>query len=83
MQFRLLVDIEVLDLLETFQPARRRRLFAHFRKIQSFPGYYSESVEPDEEGRLLDLSTFEGVSIHYWIDDADRHVKILQIARNE
>jgi hypothetical protein len=83
MQFRLLVDMDVLDILSKYPASRRRRLIAHFRKIQSFPGNYSEFVDPDDEGRLVDISTFEDVSIHYWIDDADRHVKILRVEENE
>ena len=83
MQFRLLIDMDVLDILSKYPASRRRGLLAHFRKIQSFPKNYSEFVEPDDEGRQLDISTFEDISIRYWIDDADRHVKILQIVENE
>jgi hypothetical protein len=83
MQFKLLIDMDVLDILSTFPSSKRRRLYAHFRKIQGFPGNYSEFVEPDDEGRLLDISTFEDILIRYWIDDADQHVKILQIEENE
>jgi hypothetical protein len=83
MQFRLLIDVDVLDILSQFPASKRRRLYAHFRKIQGFPGNYSEFVESDDEGRLLDISVFEDISIHYWIDDSDRHVKILQIVENE
>jgi hypothetical protein len=83
MQFKLLIDMDVLDILSKFPSSKRRRLYAHFRKIQSFPANYSEFIEPDDEGRPLDISTFENISIHYWIDDADRHVKILQLVENE
>jgi hypothetical protein len=74
-----LIDMDVVDILSNFPFSRRRRLYAHFRSIQSYPRNSSESVEPDDEGRLLDISVFEDLVIHYWIDDADRHIKILRI----
>ena len=77
------VGMDVLDILSKYPASRGRRLVAHFRKIQSFPKNYSEWVEPDEEGRQLDIATFEDISIHYWTDNADRHVKILEIEVNE
>ena len=83
MQFRLLIDMEVLEILSMFSASKRRRLYSYFRKIQNFPKNYSESIEPDEEGRQLDVATFEDISIHYWTDFADRHVKILEIEVNE
>jgi hypothetical protein len=83
MQFRLLIDMDVLDILSKYPASRRRRLFVHFRKIQSYPENYSEFVEPDDEGKQLDMSTYDNISIHYWIDYADRHVKILRVSENE
>jgi hypothetical protein len=83
MQFRLLIDMDVLDILSKYPASRRRRLLAHFRKIQSFPENYSEFVEPDDEGKQLDMSTCDNIFIHYWIDYADRHVKILRMSENE
>jgi hypothetical protein len=83
MQFRLLIDLDVLDILAKYPASRGRRLFAHFRKIQSYPENCSEFVEPDDEGRQLAISTFDNISIHYWIDYADRHIKILRITENE
>jgi hypothetical protein len=83
MEFKLLIDADVIDILAKLPARERRRLYAHFRKIQSYPGNYSELTEPDNEGRLLDVSSFEGLSIRYWIDGADRHLKILELTENE
>jgi hypothetical protein len=79
MQFRLLVDLEVIDFLQTIPPARRRRILNHFRKIQGFPGHYSDFIEQDGVGRRLDVSLVDGLAIFYWTDAADKHVKILKI----
>ena len=83
MRFRLLIDMDVVDVLSTLSASKRRRLYTHFRKIQKFPGNSSKFVEQDNEGRSLNVSTYEDISIRYLIDDADKHVKILQIVKNE
>ncbi len=79
MDFRLLIDVEVFDFLQTLSPARRRRLLNHFRQIQSFPGHHSDYIDQDEEGRRLDVSLPDGIAVFYWTDVSDRHVKILKI----
>ena len=83
MSFRLLIDFEVLDFALKLSKAHRRRLLAHFLALKSFPGNYSDFVEVSETGRSLHISLFEDFQIRYWIDDADRHIKILQIGKNE
>ncbi len=81
--FRLLIDIDALDLLNDLPVRRRRRVFEHLQNIQNFPGSYSVDIYQDRHGRRLDVSIFDGLSILYWTDMADRHVKILHILRNE
>lgn len=79
MEYRLLVDIEALDFIATLKLTQRRRLMAHFRRLQSYPGHHAEYVERDHAGRRIDVCIFEGFAIHYWEDFADRHVKILAV----
>jgi mRNA-degrading endonuclease RelE of RelBE toxin-antitoxin system len=79
MQFRLLIDIDVLEFLQRLPPPTRRQLLAHFRKIQDFPGQYCDHIHTDDVGRRLDVSLCRGLAIIYWTDSADQHVKILQI----
>lgn len=83
MLFRLLIDLEVLDQLNELPPLRRRLVFDHLRKIQKFPGHYSDHISQNSEGQRLDVSVFGKWHIFYWIDTADRHIKILQIVENE
>ncbi len=83
MPFRLLIEGDVVDLLLDFSATKRRRFMAHFRKIQEYPGNNSQMLEPDDEGRILDVCIFEDIEIRYWIDDADRHVKIVSLTPNE
>jgi hypothetical protein len=81
MLFRLLIDFELVEYTKTLPAAQRRRLYAHFRKIQEYPGHYSDLIENDPDGHRLDISYFEDLAIGYWTDGADRHVKILRIAK--
>jgi hypothetical protein len=57
----------------------RSRLLAHFVKLRSTPDQYVDYHEYDATGRRIEISVFAGYSIHYWIDFADRHVKVLAV----
>jgi mRNA-degrading endonuclease RelE of RelBE toxin-antitoxin system len=80
MPYRLFIAVEVIELLESLKRPRRRELLAQFRRLQDFPGHYSDYIEADETGRRVDVSVFRGLAIYYWVDEADRHVKILKLA---
>jgi hypothetical protein len=64
-QFRLLIDLEVIDYLQKQTAARRKRLLDHLRKVQDFPGHYSDLIHHDGQGRRLDISFFDGLAIYY------------------
>jgi hypothetical protein len=81
MDFRLLISIEVIEFLQKLPAARRKRLVQHFRRIQDFPGHYSDYIETDSSGRRVDVSVFDGFAIVYWADVADRHLKILELQK--
>jgi hypothetical protein len=71
MLFRLLIDLDLVDFARRLPTRQRQRLYAHFRKIQEYPGHYSDLIENDSEGRRLDVSFFEDLIICYWTDSAD------------
>ncbi len=77
MPYRLLIDLEAVDVLQTLPVTRRRRLLDHFRKIERFPSAHSDYADTDAQGRRVDVSVTDGFAIYYWIDEADRQVKIL------
>jgi mRNA-degrading endonuclease RelE of RelBE toxin-antitoxin system len=83
MEFRLLVDADAIDFLQSLPAQERKRLYRHLREIQKYPGNYSEFVEQDEEGHRLDVSTFKVFRVYYWTDAADRHVKILEVRETD
>jgi hypothetical protein len=79
MEYRLLIDLDVLEILDGLRKPTRRRLLAHFQKIRSFPGNYVDYYEHDAVGRRVQISIVAGWAIHYWDDSADRQVKILSL----
>jgi hypothetical protein len=77
--YRLLVDLEAIAVLDSIPKKVRSRLLVHFVKLRSMPDRYSDCHEHDRSGRRIEISVFAGHSIHFWIDFADRHVKVLAI----
>ena len=79
MPYRLLIDLEVVTQLQTLPAGRRRNLLNHFGAIERYPSAHSDYTDTDAYGRRVDVSVREGFAIYYWIDEADRQVKILQL----
>lgn len=79
MPCRLLVDLEVVGILQGLTARKRSLLLAHFQRIEAAPDSLSDYHERDAVGRRVEISVFAGFAIHYWIDFADRHVKVLAL----
>ena len=79
MDYRLLIDLETIEILDGLPKKLRSRLLGHLQKIRSFPGNYSDYHEHDATGRRVDISILSGWAIHYWVDFAVRHVKVLAL----
>jgi hypothetical protein len=76
---RLLIDVEVLELLRSLRRRDQADLLKRFREIGAFPSNYSDYVEYDSRGRRIEVHVFRQYAIKYWDDFADRHVKILDV----
>lgn len=79
--YRLFVDWEVVEQLSRLPIRLRRSLRNEFLRPKEFPDAISEFEERGEEGRLLNRFICYGIAVHYWIDFADRHVKVLGLTR--
>ena len=79
MNYRLLVDLEAVAALDSLPTSVRRRLLDHLVRLRLSPEAFSSSHAHDEVGRRVEISFVAGHAIHYWIDPADRHVKVLKI----
>jgi len=77
MKYRLLIDYEVIEFIETLPRKDQRLLRNRFVAIQGYPGQYSDFTEPDSEGRRVGIHICRKYAIKFWEDHADKHVKIL------
>ena len=76
---RLLIAIEVFEVLQTRRVVEQRSLLKRFREIAAFPANFSDFVEYDTKGRRLDVHIFGKFAIKFWNDFADRQVKIIDL----
>lgn len=79
MSFRLLIALEVVEFLERLPARHRRRLRRAIESIHRDPRGSSDTTETDETGRLVQIHIADDFALVYWIDDADRHIKVLDL----
>jgi hypothetical protein len=77
--YRLLIDYDVIEFLETLPRRERMLLRNRLVAIQGQPREHSDYTEPDDTGRPIDIHICGKYAIKYWEDHADRHIKILEI----
>jgi hypothetical protein len=78
-RYRLLVDWEVIEKLNQLPLRTRRRLRQALMHIVAAPDRLSDYREPNPRGIPLDVHLCAGFALKYWIDFADRHVKVLDL----
>jgi hypothetical protein len=79
MDYQLLVAWPVVELLESLPRRERRRLREGLMSISRDPGGKSDYQEPDAVGRPVEIHVCAGYAFKYWIDHADRHIKVLDM----
>ena len=76
---RLLVAWDVVVSLRALPGRVQRGVHGLFSRLEEAPDLVSEFHVADETGRQLDGFIFEDWAFYYWIDFADRHVKVLAV----
>ena len=79
MEHRLLIAFEAVEILDGLPRGVRRNLLAQIGKLRFTPEQLSDYSEADQVGWRVEVHVFAGHCIHYWIDSADQHVKVLEI----
>ena len=79
MEYRLLVAFEAIEVLDGLPRNLRRSLLAQIGKLRFGPEQFSDYGEYDRSGRRVEVNIFAGHCLHYWIDSADRHIKVMKI----
>jgi hypothetical protein len=77
MKYRLLIDYEVIEFIETLSRKEPLTLRNRLVAIQDYPGRYADYTEHDSEGRRVGIHICGRYAIKFWEDHADKHVKIL------
>ena len=79
MSYRLLIDYEVIEFLETLPRKDRKLLRDRLVALQGDPPGFSDYAESDSTGRRVDIHICSKYAVKFWEDHADRHVKILDV----
>ncbi|MES2922263.1 MAG: hypothetical protein V4819_11995 [Verrucomicrobiota bacterium] len=79
MNYRLLISIEVVEFIERLPSRNRKALRNVIDGIGRDPMGRSDAEDYDDIGRRLEIAIAGDFAFTYWIDDADRQVKILDI----
>lgn len=77
MKYRLLIDYEVIEFLETLARRDQRLLRNRFVEIQNAPTRFLDYTEADRTGRPVGIHICGKFAIKFWEDHADKHLKIL------
>jgi hypothetical protein len=77
--YRLLIAWQLWPEIHALPVRTRRLLFRKFDQLEQHPDAASEFQIADATGRLLDGFILGRIAFYYWIDFADRHVKVLRI----
>jgi hypothetical protein len=75
MSYRLLVDYEVIEFLESLLRREQRLLRNRFVAIREDPQKLSDYTEPDDAGRRVQIHICGKYAVKFWQDHADQHIK--------
>lgn len=78
-RFEVLLTLRAINFLKQCKKPDRERIENRIALLQTDYHSLSEFEETDANGRLNDVTIVQQYAIHYWIDPADEHVKVLDI----
>ena len=79
MAYRLLVSIEVIEFIERLPGKIREALRRGIHAIGRDPLGRSDALDRDANGRRMQIAVVGDYALMYWVDEADQHVKVLDI----
>ena len=65
MEYRLLIDLEVVEMVERLPKRMRENLLTHLQRLRDFPSRYADYHEHDAIGRRVEISVCGPFAIHY------------------
>ncbi len=79
MDYQLFIAVDVLEFIERLPRNIRTGIRAVLLEIGDNPIGLSDAIEYDSIGRMVQITIIGDYALIYWIDDADQHIKILDI----
>lgn len=79
MDYQLFIAVDVLEFIERLPRKIRTGIRAVLLEIGDNPIGLSDAIEYDSTGRMVQITIIGDYALIYWIDDADQHIKILDI----
>jgi hypothetical protein len=79
MDYQLWVAWSVVELLESLPMREGHRVRECLRRISRDPSGRSDYQERDAVGRPVEIHVCAGYAFKYWIDHADRQIKVLDM----
>ena len=79
MKYRLLIDLDVYDLLAALPKRERRMLRKRFDELLEAPAHWTQFEERDAVGRSIGVTICGRFAVRFWDDLADHQIKILGI----
>jgi len=79
MDYQLFIAVDVLEFIERLPRKTRLGIRAVVAEIGENPIDLSDAVEYDSIGRMVQITVIGDYALTYWIDEADQHVKVLDI----
>ncbi len=77
--FRLLIDYDIVVMIEGLPKPMRQAIRARLIEIRDYPANRTDFTEEDATGRAVAINICGAFAIKFWIDHADRQIKILDI----
>ena len=77
--YHLLIAGDVVDILLSLPKKERELLRSHIARIAANPSLHRTYLVKDDVGRDLDVHVAGRNAIVYWLDHADRQVKIIDL----
>lgn len=75
----LLVSMRVVEFLERLPRKQKTLIRKTIAEIESDPSGVADHLDHDSIGRMVHIKIIGEYAIVYWVDHADRHIKILDI----
>ena len=77
--FRLLIDYDAVIFVERLPRTTRQAIRARLAEIRDSPANRTDYTEHDSAGRRVAINICGQYAIKFWVDHADRQIKVLDI----